>query len=177
MSNPILKEGYTAIIRDNQSAFNVAFKDFYFGPELADLRTEEYTGAAGQNLIVEATDNFQVTSVVFTLFGADGVVLESGPAAMGENDLDWIYTILCVESKNKLCRFVTASRDYWVTGSIRMIMSQLSDERFIQIHRSYIVSLNYIESMSNSEVKIAGKTLPVSRRERYNLYKRLPRFS
>lgn len=92
LQNPDLKADYAAARRGNQSAFNVAFLDKYFAPELSELRTEEYTGLAGQSLFVQAIDNFRVTKVVFTLFAADGSKLEEGEAVMDENGFDWIYT-------------------------------------------------------------------------------------
>ncbi|WP_332733818.1 hypothetical protein [Flavihumibacter sp.] len=92
IQNPELKEQYEAVRRGNQSAFNVAFQDKYYAPELSALRTESYTGQAGQQMLVEATDNFRVTKVVFTLFASDGTVLEEGDAVMDDNGFDWIYT-------------------------------------------------------------------------------------
>lgn len=92
IKNPELKAQYEAVRRNNQSAFNVAFLDKYFAPELSDLRTESYTGQAGQQLQVQAIDNFRVTKVLFTLFAPDGSLLEEGEAQMDDNGFDWNYT-------------------------------------------------------------------------------------
>lgn len=92
ITNPALKEEYAAVRRGNQSAFNVAFLDAYKAPELADLRTDGFTGVAGQSLVVQAIDNFRVTKVSFALSSPDGKLLEEGEAMMDENGYDWIYT-------------------------------------------------------------------------------------
>ena len=92
MTNPQLKEAYAAARRDNQSAYNVAFMDAYKGPELSDLRTDEYKGTIGDKIIVQAIDNFRVTNVKFKLLSADGTELENGDAIEDENGYDWIYT-------------------------------------------------------------------------------------
>ncbi|MBL7769307.1 MAG: hypothetical protein JNK20_10045 [Flavipsychrobacter sp.] len=92
IANPELKAAYQAIAKKNQTAFNAAVLDALKGPELADLRTDGYSGAAGHSLIVQATDNFRVTKVSFGLFTLDGSLLEEGDAVMDENGFDWIYT-------------------------------------------------------------------------------------
>ena len=92
MNNPDLKVAYAAVRRDNQSAYNVAFADAYKGPELSDLRTESYTGAKGDQILVQAIDNFRVTTVKFILLSADGNVLETGDAIEDENGYDWVFT-------------------------------------------------------------------------------------
>jgi hypothetical protein len=92
MANPELADAYAARIRGNQSAFNVAFKDAYYGPELSKLRTEGYTGQPGQPILVQAVDNFRVTLVKVKIFAADGQLLEEGQAVEDENGYDWLYT-------------------------------------------------------------------------------------
>lgn len=92
LTNPDLAEAYAAKARGNQSAFNVAFKDAYYGPELSKLRTDGYTGQAGEPIVVQAVDNFRVTFVKVRILAADGQLLEEGQAVEDENGYDWIYT-------------------------------------------------------------------------------------
>lgn len=92
LANPELADAYAARVRGNQSAFNVAFKDAYFGPQLSNLRTEAYTGQPGQPILVQAVDNFRVTLVKVKIFAADGQLLEEGQAVEDENGYDWLYT-------------------------------------------------------------------------------------
>jgi hypothetical protein len=92
IANPELKAAYQAIAKKNQSAYNAAVLDALKGPELADLRTDGYTGQAGYPLAVQATDNFRVTKVSFGLYAPNGSLLEEGDAIMDENGFDWIYT-------------------------------------------------------------------------------------
>jgi hypothetical protein len=62
--NPALMEQNAAMRKETQSAFNVAFLDAYNGPKLADLRTDEYEGVAGRELMVMATDNFKISAII-----------------------------------------------------------------------------------------------------------------
>ena len=92
IANPELKAAYQAIAKKNQSAYNAAVLDALKGPEIDNLRTDGYSGAAGQTLTVQATDNFRVTKVSFGLFAPNGSLLEEGDAIMDDNGFDWIYT-------------------------------------------------------------------------------------
>ena len=92
-NNPALMAEYEAKRKGTQSASNVAFLDAYKGPKLKDLRTDEYEGLAGQEIRVQAIDNFRVKLVRFTLFSPDGSKLEEGEATLSiVNGYDWIYT-------------------------------------------------------------------------------------
>jgi hypothetical protein len=92
MKNAALKEQYSAVRRNNQTAHNVAFQDAFKGPVLSDLRTDKYTGAAGQVILVQAMDNFRVSTVEFKLTSADGTLIEQGVAVQAENGFQWGYT-------------------------------------------------------------------------------------
>lgn len=91
-NNPELMAAYAAKRRDNQTAFNVAFLDAYKGPVVSNLRTEGYTGEAGQQILVKAVDNFRVEKVTVQITGADGNILEEGQAQKLSNAVDWMYT-------------------------------------------------------------------------------------
>ncbi|ULQ52145.1 hypothetical protein [Flavihumibacter fluvii] len=91
-NNPDLMAQYEAVRKGTQSAFNVAFLDAYKGPKLRDLRTDEYEGAPGNPIKVEALDNFRVKSVKFTLFSPDGTRLEEGEGTQAESGFQWTYT-------------------------------------------------------------------------------------
>jgi hypothetical protein len=54
MTNAALKEGYAAVRRCTQTAFNVAFLHAYNGPVLSDLHTDRFEGAPGQPIVVHA---------------------------------------------------------------------------------------------------------------------------
>ncbi|ULQ51958.1 hypothetical protein [Flavihumibacter fluvii] len=90
--DPELLAQYEAVRKKSQSAFNVAFMDAYIGPVLRDLRTDEYEGVAGNEITVEALDNFRVKSVKFTIFSPDGTKLEEGEAVNTNNGYGWVYT-------------------------------------------------------------------------------------
>lgn len=71
--------------------------------------------------------------------------------------------ILYIESLKDYVKVVTASRSITTKQSISSLEETLPKESFIRIHRSFIVSLNKIESYNNELIEIAKKELPISR--------------
>ncbi|MEP7279318.1 MAG: LytTR family transcriptional regulator DNA-binding domain-containing protein [Bacteroidota bacterium] len=53
--------------------------------------------------------------------------------------------------------------------NLKAFAERLPSRNFVRIHRSYIVSLNYIESITKKEVEIADKILPIGNSYRNNL--------
>jgi DNA-binding LytR/AlgR family response regulator len=50
--------------------------------------------------------------------------------------------------------------------TIRSLESQLPAQEFIKIHQSFLVNCSKIESIEGNEIKITGKSLPISRNNR-----------
>jgi DNA-binding LytR/AlgR family response regulator len=71
--------------------------------------------------------------------------------------------ILYIESLKDYVNVVTVSRSIITKQSISSLEETLPKESFIRIHRSFIVSLNKIESYNNELIEIAKKELPISR--------------
>lgn len=53
--------------------------------------------------------------------------------------------------------------------NLKTFSERLPARNFVRIHRSYIVSLNHIESITKKEVEIADKILPIGNSYRNNL--------
>lgn len=91
-ADPDMVAAYMAVAKPGQNAHNLAIRDFYNAPQIHALRTDEYTGKAGQKIIVRATDDFRVYQVVVRIYSASGTLIEEGNALLGRNGVDWIYT-------------------------------------------------------------------------------------
>lgn len=50
--------------------------------------------------------------------------------------------------------------------SLKEFLEKLPTERFIRIHKSYIVSLNHIKSFENHQLKLDDKTIPIGKNYR-----------
>jgi hypothetical protein len=75
------------------SAFNVAVADWFGKPEVLEIDTTHWTGAAGQIIRVKAQDDTQVVKVRVQIFdvGRNAPALEQGDAVQADG-LWWEYT-------------------------------------------------------------------------------------
>jgi len=81
--------------------------------------------------------------------------------------------IIYIESLKDYCKIVTTSKSIITRQPISSIESSLPAGDFIRIHRSYIVSLNKIESYTNELVEIARQELPIGRMYRHEVERSL----
>lgn len=92
IKDPQVKKSYTDLIKDSQSAFNVALLDYSGLPEVRTVDVSGYAGVVGNRIIVQAVDNCKVARVHVVIKSAAGVIIEEGDAVMQFNELDWLYT-------------------------------------------------------------------------------------
>jgi len=79
--------------------------------------------------------------------------------------------ILYIESLKDYVKVITATKTIITKQSISALEEMLPKENFLRIHRSYIVSLNKIESFTSELVGIAKQELPISRMYRHEVEK------
>ncbi len=92
VADPELKERYQAKAKANQSAYNVAFKDYTTAPVLHFVDMENYDGAVGGTITCRITDVLAVVSVKVSLVDNNGELIEEGMAVQSAIKLDWVYT-------------------------------------------------------------------------------------
>jgi hypothetical protein len=83
---------YQAARKPGQSAYNVAVADAYNAPKVVGIKTDNYHGAVGNTITIDATDDFKVVSVVVSIHDATGTLIEQGNAVTQEDEPDWLYT-------------------------------------------------------------------------------------
>ena len=71
--------------------------------------------------------------------------------------------ILFIESQLEYIKIVTIKKVFFSKMSTTEIESILPANQFKRIHRSYIISLNKIESYTAETIEIAGVTIPIGR--------------
>jgi two-component system LytT family response regulator len=77
--------------------------------------------------------------------------------------------ILYLESQREYVKVVTTGKEYLSKISTHEIESVLPSHLFKRIHRSFIVSVNKIESYTAEEVEVNGVVIPVGRDYRHVL--------
>ncbi|MNK67098.1 Sensory transduction protein LytR [compost metagenome] len=81
----------------------------------------------------------------------------------GKNKFQKVFLtdILYVESLQNYVCIHTSKQQIITHSSLKNVIESLPENEFIQIHKSYVISLKHIESTDNFSVFINGKELPI----------------
>lgn len=88
-----LRAAYLARATINQTAYNVAMKDYWNSPELRRLNDRDYRGEVGDILTLVIHDVLYVREVKVEILDADGELIESGQAQPDSDITTWIYEV------------------------------------------------------------------------------------
>ena len=81
--------------------------------------------------------------------------------------------ILYLEADRNYSRIFTGSREYLLSTSLKMIEEKMSLNRFMRIHRSYLINITQVDEVAESHVLIAKKVVPLGTGMREQLMHRL----
>jgi len=84
-----------------------------------------------------------------------------------------LQEILFVESLKNYVKIKTEHKDIITYKSISSMEEKLPSNKFIRVHRSYIVAIDKIEAFSSSEVKIGKIEIPIGRNYKSEVLKKL----
>lgn len=71
--------------------------------------------------------------------------------------------ILYIEGLKEYVSYYTKERRIIVLQSLKSIEERLPRDKFIRVHRSYIVPVNKIKSLDGNQVQIGDKLIPIGR--------------
>ena len=74
--------------------------------------------------------------------------------------------ILWIEGVGDYIKVVTENKKILVLSTMKAFLEKLADDRFMRIHKSYIINLSRVENFTGSKVEIAGRQLPLSRNKK-----------
>lgn len=81
--------------------------------------------------------------------------------------------ILWAEAYDNYCYINLPEKRYLLPSTLKAIEGRLDEERFVRIHRSYLVNMAQIDVIGENYVSLNGNELPVSKRHRQNLVQRI----
>ena len=81
--------------------------------------------------------------------------------------------IQLVEGKGNYVRYYLSNDKILVRALLRDTLNLLPTSLFVQIHRSYVISLQYVEKIQDNHVYIAGMEIPISATYRETFLKRI----
>ena len=73
--------------------------------------------------------------------------------------------IICLETDRNYTKFhVRGTNPIMVRCTLDSALATLPKDEFVKTHRSFAVSINFIEQISRENVRISGQDVPLSRR-------------
>lgn len=91
IADPELKAIYAAKATVNQSAYNVAFKDFLVLPEVRSLDDRNYQGQIGGSIEWFVKDILPAVQVTIEIYDADQLIESGAATQMQQNPTRWQY--------------------------------------------------------------------------------------
>jgi LytTr DNA-binding domain len=85
----------------------------------------------------------------------------------------FLNDILYIEGFSDYIKIITGSKPIVTKHLISSLEETLPKENFIRIHRSFIISINNIDSFSADMIQIGNKILPIDRLYKQNVNLRL----
>ncbi|MEP3210540.1 MAG: LytTR family DNA-binding domain-containing protein [Maribacter sp.] len=79
------------------------------------------------------------------------------------SDIKWI------EGLGDYIKLVTVDANILVLSTMKAFIKKLPQDKFLRIHKSYIVNLEKIEKFSSAQVEVGGKQIPLSRYKKLQL--------
>jgi two-component system, LytTR family, response regulator len=74
--------------------------------------------------------------------------------------------IVYIESQREYVKIVTTNKEYLAKMSTTEIEGLLPSSRFKRVHRSFIISIDKMNSYTSETVEVSGKTIPIGREYR-----------
>ncbi|MEM7551857.1 MAG: LytTR family transcriptional regulator DNA-binding domain-containing protein [Bacteroidota bacterium] len=81
--------------------------------------------------------------------------------------------ILWIEAKGDYAVFKTKTKSYVVHTTLRNVEEKLTQSRFLKVHRSFIVNMDHVVDIEDSNLLIEKKIIPVSRANKEALMSRI----
>jgi len=76
------------------------------------------------------------------------------------DDIKWI------EGVGDYIKIVSSANNIMVLMTMKSLLEQLPDEKFMRVHKSYIVNLERVERFNGSQVEVGGQRIPLSRNKK-----------
>ncbi|NQZ76677.1 MAG: response regulator [Ekhidna sp.] len=102
-------------------------------------------------------------------FLANHLYIKANSKLIRLNDDDILY----IEAKGDYVVFKTPEKGYVVHSTIKNVTEKMNPQRFLKVHRSYVVNLDKIKDIEDSSIQIEDKIIPVSRQNKPDLMKRI----
>lgn len=97
--------------REGKGAYHLAMRDALHTPIIRVIDTEKYHGLPGDEIYIQAVDDFKVKSVLVSIIDEDGNILEQGDAVELLPGLEWVYEAKVENTRPRGCAIRVTARD------------------------------------------------------------------
>ncbi len=113
MADPETKALYAEAARaKGQPLFSLTVADFFHAPSVEEVNLAGYTGAIGDEIVILASDDFEVVGVSVSLSDAGGSPIEAGQAVETPADSGrWVYTATTAVPTGTTVRIAVTAAD------------------------------------------------------------------
>ena len=103
----------------------------------------------------------------------DFIILKSGHESFKIN----FEIIQYIEAEGNFVNFVTSdNRKISIRLSVKEVLNLLPKQQFIQVHRSFVISLSYLIKFENHQLLVANRNIPLGGNYRQNFMDILNRY-
>ena len=113
MADPETKALYDEAAKaEGKPVFSLTVADFFNAPTVEQVDVSEYTGAVGDEIVILASDDFEVASVGVAITDADGNEIEGGEATETPEDSGrWVYAATTEVATGTTVRITVTASD------------------------------------------------------------------
>ncbi len=81
--------------------------------------------------------------------------------------------ILFIKADDNYSRIYTINKSYILSSTLKAIEEKLPSNKFMRIHRSYVVNLDFIDKIKESTLYVGKHSLPIGRSYQEQLFQRI----
>lgn len=148
-------------------AFNLGVTDYLLKPFDFPRFFQAISKAIGSNAQTEVINAKKTSDAVSK--SADFITVKADYKLYKINYDDLLY----IEGQHEYVTFHTPQRRITALFALKDLEEMLPQDRFVRVHKSYIVSFDHIQDLDKSDVTVAGTKIPVGASYRDELLARL----
>ena len=156
--------------------FTTAYAEFAadaFDLDAADYLRKPFSYARFLKAVEKATDYLQLASAPLSELHLSPTENFISVRSSGRLTKVSFTDILYIEAFQEYIKIFTEKERVITYERMKNIEAILPAGKFMRVHRSFIVALNHVKSISGNLIEVAGQQIPVSREMREKLIKRV----
>lgn len=121
----------------------------------------------------ESNDLYTAIEVALSNYGGQDVMEQDNTAMVCKdalfikNDKNFVRVniddIQWIESEHNYLYIISEKGKHIIRSNFRDFQQHVSDAKFLQVHKSYMINLNKVDAFSHTDITINGKEIPLSR--------------